>query len=123
MEPNTHNEMKQIVKLAREANEKRYENRSRETLKKHLTTKIRTTMIGSLDRFERFFGELWGHGKDEHDLSSEEIKNRQLWEVVRTEILNNGNNQIRAAMSEIDEYTVKYNKKRYDFVIVNSGTR
>lgn len=119
----THSENKKIVQLAREANEKKYENRSKDNLKRHLATKLRTTMIGSLDRFEKIFGSVWGHGKDEPDLTPEEIENRKLWELVRTEVLNNGNNQLRAAMSEVDQYTVKYNKQRYDFVVVKPGDK
>lgn len=119
----THDQMKKIVQLAREANEKKYENRSKESLKRHITTKLKTTMIGSLDRFEKIFGGLWGHGKPDSDLTPEEAENKKLWELVRTEVLNNGNNQLRAAMSEVDQYTVKYNKQKYDFVVVKSGTQ
>lgn len=116
-----YNEMKKIVRLAREANEKKYENRSKETLKRHVSTKLRTTMIGALDKFEKIFGNLWGHGKAAAELTPEEAENRKLWELVRTEVLNNGNNQLRAAMSEVDQYTIKYNKQRYDFVVVKPG--
>jgi hypothetical protein len=62
--------------------------------------RIQTTMIGAIARFEENFGFLWGQDKD-IDLNSEQIRNLEIWEKTRTEILDNGNNQIRGAISEI----------------------
>lgn len=113
----THKEYRQAVDEARKLNYERQEVHARSNLKRHIVTKLKTTMIGSLDKFEQTFGYLWGHGKDESDLTPDEKHFRQMWFDTRTEVLNNGNNQIRAAESEIDQYSVKFNKFKYDFVI------
>jgi len=61
--------------------------------------KIETTMIGSLARFEEGFGDMWGHNTDRP--SQEQIRNRIIWDKIRNEVLDHGNNQIRKAISEI----------------------
>lgn len=103
--------------MARKANEEKYTEHSKENLKRHLTIKFRTTMIGSLARFEEMFGHLWGHGLYEDELTEDQLRYRQTWELVRTEVLNNGNNQLRAALSEVDMHTIKYNKMEYKFIV------
>ena len=64
--------------------------------------RIQTTMIGALARFEDSFGYLW----------EKETSNRQyfeqLWENTRNHILNNGNNQLRLTLDELENYF--YNK-------------
>lgn len=117
-----HYENKKMVELAKRANEERYENHSRDTLKRNVGVKFKTTMIGALDKFEKMFGELWAHGIHEDDLTPEELEWRQRWDIVRTQVLNNGNNEQRAALAEIDQYTVKFNNYQYEF-IVNKGDR
>lgn len=84
--------------------------------------RIQTTMIGALARFEENFGYLWG--QDQENLNSEQIRNLDLWEKTRTEILDNGNNQIRGAISDmkspknVDQvkysYYYKINNRRND---------
>ena len=110
----SHETMKKIVQQRKEANDRRYEAHSQDTLKRHVTTKFKTTMIGALAKFEELFGDSWGHGKSEDALTEPERLNREKWQTVRTEILNQGNSQLRAAMSEIEEYTIRRNKKIYD---------
>jgi len=68
-------------------------------------------MIGSLFEFEKAFGYLWGQDKDEQDLTDEELDFLDKWDFVRNQILNNGNNQLRKAISDIEKTTgnVKYN--------------
>ena len=111
----THEEQRRAVQLRRKANEERFENHSKETLKRNIKTKIKTTMIGAISKFEEVFGSLWGHGLDESELTEDQYLCRERWNYVRTEILNNGNNQSRGAMAEIDQNTVRYNKTRYNF--------
>ena len=113
----SHDNYKKIVKLTKEANDQRYEAHSQENLKRHIKTKFKTTMIGALSKFEETFGELWGHGKNDSELSEQELDNKKKWDLVRTEILNNGNDQLRAALNEIGEYTVRTKNKTYEFTI------
>ena len=82
--------------------------RSKTRLKKEISKKIQTTMIGSLSSMEKFFGFLWGEESDE--LTKDQVKMRDIFEEMRTDILDKGNMQIRNADSEIDTYDVVWNK-------------
>lgn len=113
----SHSELKNMVQMTRQANDKKYEAHSRNMLKKHIQTKFKTTMIGALSRFEELFGDLWGHGLSEHDLDEDQRYWREKWQLARTEILNNGNNQLRASLNEVEQYNVKFNKNEYKFNI------
>lgn len=93
---------KGIVEQRRRANLEKQKAHSKENLKTNIEKKIKTTMIGALDQFEKNF--------------EEEINyNYEKWNLTRTEILNNGNNQIRSALAEIDEYDIDFKRKEYDF--------
>jgi hypothetical protein len=90
------------------------------TQKSILTKRFQTTMIGSLFEFEKAFGYLWGQDKDERDLTEEELDFLDKWDFVRNQILNNGNNQLRKAISDIEKttgnvrYNYRFNKKKED---------
>lgn len=81
-----------------------------------LTKRFQTTMIGALYEFEENFGYLWGLDKDDKQLTEQEQRFRLKWENTRNEILNNGNNQLRKCVSDLDKIsgtTIKYN---YNFL-------
>jgi hypothetical protein len=65
--------------------------------------RLRTTMIGSISKFENVFGYLWGHykGPDEQ-LTDQEIYFDNMWQDVRNNVLNHGNKQIRALEEDLD---------------------
>lgn len=84
----------------------KYAESSRKRLLTILKKKLQTSFIGPLSQFENYFGELWGHGKDPSERTPEEQKWFETWEMVRTEVLNNGNNQLRAVQSELLQYTM-----------------
>jgi len=104
------NQMKALVSRAKEAKEQRYLELSRQRLDKLVSTKIRTAFIGALAAFEEGYGFLWGHGKDESELTSEEKKLREIWIQIRTKVLNNGNSQVRATQTEIANHVIKWNR-------------
>lgn len=83
--------------------------RSKHRLKKEIKKKIQTTMIGSLSSIERYFGFLWGEDSEE-ELTKEQERMRDIFEDLRTEILDKGNIQIRNADAEIESYDVSWNK-------------
>ena len=87
-----------------------------ELQKNILTKRFQTTMIGSLFAFEKTFGYLWGQDKNENELTQQEIDFWDKWDLVRNEILNNGNSQLRKAISDLDKSTgqVRYNYKFYN---------
>jgi hypothetical protein len=85
--------------------------------KEILTKRFQTTMIGSLFEFEKVFGYLWGQFKNDNEpLSAQEEYFLDKWDQVRNQILNNGNNQLRKALADLDKLngsSVKYNYKFY----------
>lgn len=100
--------IKALKDAAKKANQERSAANSKRRLEGIVEKKSKTIMIGALARFEERFGVLWGHGKPEGELSEEEKAWRELWDVARTEVLNNGNNQIRAIKEEMGRYAVTY---------------
>jgi hypothetical protein len=74
-------------------------------------------MIGALASFEAEFGHLWGYGKDGSELTEEEITYREMWERARTEVLNKGNNQLRAAQDELGQYSLKFESYKEEFIV------
>jgi len=88
---------------------------SRERLKRIVSTKIKTSFIGALARFEEAFGEFWGDGIPLHRLSPEQLEWRQRWEKCREAILDNGHDQIWGALNEIDLHSVIWKGYRHTF--------
>ena len=77
-----------------------------------LSKRFQTTMIGAISEFEKSFGYLWGIDKSEDEqLTDREEKFLDIWEDTRNRILNNGNNQLRKALSEVKNNNVRYNYK------------
>lgn len=69
---------------------------------KILYKRFQTTMIGAISEFEKSFGYLWGIDKDENvRLTDKEEQFLDIWEITRNRVLNNGNNQLRKALSEV----------------------
>lgn len=73
--------------------------------KQILTKRFQTTMIGALFEFEKAFGYLWGHDKDEDSLTDSELDFLERWDFARNQVLNNGNNQLRKALADLDKYS------------------
>jgi len=73
-----------------------------ELICKNAATRIRTTMIGAISKFENHFGHLWGHFSDD-PLTEEQEKFADLWDCTRNEILNQGNQQIRHITNDCEK--------------------
>jgi len=81
-----------------------------------LCKRFKTTMIGAISEFEKSFGYLWGiHKSENEDLTEREEQFLDIWENTRNRILNNGNNQLRRALSDVNKLEgnqqYKYNFK------------
>lgn len=91
-----------------------YREDSKVRLKKIATQKIRTTMIGALSAVEKKLGFLWGldeNGRDKGtELTKEEQELKSMYDTLRSEILDLGNNQMRNFESELNQYDVKWNR-------------
>tara|TARA_R100000008_G_scaffold34817_1_gene19792 strand:- start:1013 stop:1402 length:390 start_codon:yes stop_codon:yes gene_type:complete len=99
--------------LIRESNkfkndrDERYKSVSKDRLLKISQKKIQTTMIGALSSVEKHFGFLWGY-QQEGDLTAEQQHMKDLFEEVRAEILDRGNNQMRNLEAEMAHYDVNW---------------
>jgi len=87
--------------------EERYKEVSKQRLLKIGQKKIQTTMIGALSSVEKHFGFLWGH-EQEDELTAEQQHVKSLFEEIRAEILDRGNNQIRNLEAELAHYDVNW---------------
>ena len=82
---------------------------SKERLLKISKKKIQTTMIGALSTVEKYFGFLWGHESPDA-LTPEQEHMKELYDQVRSEILDRGNNQGRNLETEFMNYEINYLK-------------
>ena len=80
---------------------------SKERLLKISKQKIQTTMIGALSTVEKHFGFLWGHESSE-PLSPEQEHLKEIYNEVRSEILDRGNNQARNLETEFAAYDINW---------------
>lgn len=80
-----------------------------------LNKRFQTTMIGSLFEFEESFGYLWGQDKNDNDLTEQERRFRLKWDQTRNQILNNGNNQLRKCISDLE----RSNNNQYNYKFYN----
>ena len=80
----------------------KYKVDSKERLKKIAHKKIQTTMIGALDTVEKHLGFLW------EDSSQQGVQLREIYNTVRQEILDRGNDQIRNLDNELNQYDVEW---------------
>lgn len=87
--------------------EERQKELSKDKLLNASKKKIQTTMIGSLSSVEEHLGFLW----ESDNPTEEQMKLRQIFEDMRSEILDRGNAQIRNLENEFQNYEI--NSKRY----------
>ncbi len=126
MEPNkTMDRLRQVASSRKEpeaeASKRSYQEASRRRLLQMLEKKLRTSFIGALSQFETRFGRLWGHGKHEEDCTAVELEWRELWNLCRTDVLNNGNNQLRTVQAEVLGYTIAWNRFHTEIPVAKPG--
>ena len=80
----------------------------KEIIKDAVAKRFNTVTIYPLSQFELAFGHMWGHGKDPENLTEEEKLNREKWEQCRENILNNGNNNRRDVIKQLDKFNIKF---------------
>jgi len=74
--------------------------KSKERLKRIIKKKVQTTMIGAISSVENLFSFLWDEGAEDAE------KMQELFNTLRSEILDKGNHQIRNVDTEIDLYDI-----------------
>jgi|SaaInlV_200m_DNA_2_1039689.scaffolds.fasta_scaffold137313_2 hypothetical protein len=101
-----------MVKIAKDAKER---------LTKTTEKKFQTTMIGALDAIEKGFGYLWGTTESIGvPLTAEQRQMKELYAMVRSRILDVGNEQKRNFLNEMNRYEVKFIPYRMEITFVNS---
>jgi len=85
--------------------EQKYKFDSKDRLSKILKKKVQTTMIGALSSIEEHFGFLWD---SEGDLSEQQQLMYDLYQKLRSEILDKGNTQARNIDAELSQYDIKW---------------
>jgi len=98
----------------------KYKVDSKDRLSKILKKKIETTMIGALSSLEEHFGFLWDSPQGE-TLSEEQAVMRDLFQKVRSEILDKGNNQARNVDAELAQYEVEWLKYSMKIPVVSKN--
>lgn len=109
---------KQAEKI-RQAQKQKYLDGCRKRLCNITETKMKTTFIGAISSIEKLFGFLWGSDLEASERTREQKEFYELWQELRTEILNNGNNQLRALLNEIANHIVQWNRYTATFTITN----
>lgn len=80
----------------RDCQEKIQNKIQKDKIVKHASIAIKTSFIYCLDQFEKRFGKLWGEDlPDGAELTQDQEYWDDQYEVVRKNILDNGNEQIR----------------------------
>jgi len=90
--------------------EDKYKLESRDRLSKILKKKIQTTMIGALSSIEEHFGFLL-EGEDKAAM-------QELYQKIRSEILDKGNNQARNIDAELSQYEVSWLRYQMDIPVL-----
>jgi hypothetical protein len=85
----------------------KYKEVSKNRLLKISKKKIQTTMIGALSTVEKHLGFLWGHEGLE-SLTPEQEHLKEIYDEVRSEILDRGNNQARNLETEFAAYDINW---------------
>lgn len=88
------------------AREDKFKTDSRARLSKILKKKVETTMIGALSSIEDHFSFLWA--AEGENFTPEQKLMHDLFQKVRSEILDKGNTQSRNIDAELSQYEVKW---------------
>ena len=110
------NYLKKSLELKHLREEKRKE-MSKEKLLKATKKKIKTTMIGALHSIEQHFGFLWNIDNP----GQEELQLKEIFEELRSEILDRGNNQIRNLENEFNHYDITWKKYSLKLPFMDRG--
>ena len=107
----TYNELVRKSNKFKTSKEERYKEVSKDRLLQISQKKVQTTMIGALSTIEKNFGFLWGYENSE-ELTPEQEHMKELFDEVRAEILDRGNNQIRNLEAEFANYEINWLRYR-----------
>ena len=90
----------------KDARSERYKYDSKDRLSKILRKKVETTMIGAISSLEDHFSFLWT--AQDSEMTEEKKFMFDIFQKVRSEILDKGNSQSRNIDAELNQYEVKW---------------
>jgi len=96
-----------------------FKNDSKNRLSKVLRKKVETTMIGALSSVEEHLGFLWSGSGDE--LTEQQRAMYDIYQKIRSDILDKGNAQARNIDAELNQYDVKWLRYSMDIPVVKSN--
>jgi hypothetical protein len=102
--------------------ESKYRVESKDKLAKILKKKIQTTMIGALSTIEENFGFLWTNENGEPLTKDQEVM-KNIYNKMRSEILDRGNNQARNIDAELSQYEIECIKYQIKIPVINPNNR
>ena len=102
--------------------ESKYKSDSKDRLSKILKKKIQTTMIGALSTIEENFGFLWNN-IDGKPLTKDQEEMKTMYNKVRSEILDRGNNQARNIDAELAQYEVEWMRYQMKIQVINPNNK
>ncbi len=105
----------------REARTEKYKYDSKDRLSKILRKKVETTMIGAISSIEDHFSFLWN--AEDSEMTSEKKFMYEVFQKVRSEILDKGNTQARNVDAELNQYEVKWMRYSLEMPIKQNGGR
>lgn len=92
-----------------------FDEAAKKKLKSKIEKKFMTSLIGTLDILEDELGEMWGHNMPEEELDEEQLEFRDVWDRIRTRILDKGHLNLRACKNEISQYEISQKKYVVNF--------
>jgi len=102
----------------KQTRDENYRNSSKERLSKILKKKVETTMIGALSSVEEHLGFLWLNEEGNHTEQQKQMFD--LYQKIRSDILDKGNAQARNIDAELNQYGVKWLRYSVDLPVANN---
>jgi len=96
-----------------------FKNDSKDRLSKVLRKKVETTMIGALSSVEEHLGFLWSG--DGGELTEQQKAMYDIYQKIRSDILDKGNAQARNIDAELNQYDVTWLRYSMDIPVVKSN--
>ena len=114
----TDKQLRILKQKVQEARQQKYLEDSKQRLIKIAETKMRTCFMGSISSIEDYFGFLWGKDVPTEQRSKEQDDFYEIWQQLRTEILNKGNTQLRGLTTEITNHVVSWNRYHIELPVI-----
>jgi hypothetical protein len=97
-----------------------FESESKTMFLDKVETCMKTIMVGCLTAVENHFGEFWCHG-ERVDLTEEQIILKSIYDKLRKEMFDIGNQQIKNVKRESEDYKILRSKYSVNLPVIKEG--